>query len=880
MSAEENANEVPATSLVIVAKNLKRMNGPASFLNRRGIPTVVAATLNEAIDKIAKKEVNMMLISIEYPHPKVEMIPMLFGQSFNIEVIIFAETDDRKVQQRLSTCKAKNILNGYASGPSMLLKVRQLEKQMRGETDEAEQSSSRTKLSRKPGEEENQDMVFSSRDGSAGKDAIVLKGRRQGGNTDESKQRKRRRKLAEGQAEGDDDADGVYEDDTDLDNLQGVDDPNAEAAAEDFDSTDFCSLGEDIIDDVESQEALEKLANADINDHQLTATERDQLLQRKRAAQRKLARQKASVAEQLRQQSEQDDADNEQLGETTSLDELEALASLDTDDPRLTPEQRRQLEKRKRAAQKRLQKLKNEARKKGEQAGDDNESLADKLDRARREQAAAEASAAAQDTPDDDDLDQFTSIDELEQLAALDTNDPKLTPEQKRQLERRKQAAKKRLARMQEQKQAQEQSELEAKAAQERKARGHSSREQGKNGAMVGPDDPNPEDDDLDEYESLEDLEQLAALDTNDPNLSPEQKRRLEKRKRAAKKRLERLKSEAEAKAQSEKQAKAAQERLAKKARGDREGPDGPSNPDADEQNSGGPVVHEMQTAEQKTPADITNFADFTDAINKTADLTNSAAALAKGEAIAGTMEVSPARSDSGFADLDQTELSRLPTLWRCMHLTMKDIVGSQTSTVQFQKLDQIQLVSVQQDGLRGSFLLAVRHNDSGSDIWAEIRPALIGHLKANNLVVPETSFRVLPLTTDDLKTLTNVLPGHCSFYVGPALQGGFCYLERDDFIPNVKEAFEHMWLVDLTNIQPNVRVTFNAFLYFPVNKKYVRYLKNGASLSPAQADNLRKNQVNKICVPQQDLLLYRQYFARTQLRLFLEALNQKRRAA
>ena len=126
---DSTAENPQGTLLVIVARDERSVRSTAAFLNRRGIPTKIVTNLNDAIEMLSKKQANMVLLSVNYPHPKIEMIPTLLNQSFDVESIIFAEDTDRKTTQRLSNTKARHVLFGQVSGPVVLMRVRHIEKE-------------------------------------------------------------------------------------------------------------------------------------------------------------------------------------------------------------------------------------------------------------------------------------------------------------------------------------------------------------------------------------------------------------------------------------------------------------------------------------------------------------------------------------------------------------------------------------------------------------------------------------------------------------------------------------------------------------------------------------------------------------------------------
>lgn len=120
----------PIKSMVVVlAKNAAKLRATVVFLERRGIAARIVPTLNEAVKLFANKEANMLLLSVNFPHPKVEMLPVLMYQSFQIETILCAEETDRKSSGRLNGAKTKHVLFGPITGPVVMMKVRQIERE-------------------------------------------------------------------------------------------------------------------------------------------------------------------------------------------------------------------------------------------------------------------------------------------------------------------------------------------------------------------------------------------------------------------------------------------------------------------------------------------------------------------------------------------------------------------------------------------------------------------------------------------------------------------------------------------------------------------------------------------------------------------------------
>lgn len=135
--------EVKAASMIVVlAKNASSVRSTVLFLERRGFAAKILSSLNEAVELFAKKEADKLLLSVNFPHPKVEMLPVLMNQSFQIQTILFAEDNDRKSQSRLDSAKTKHVLFGPVSGPVAMMKIRQIDREASGGVDDQSASGS------------------------------------------------------------------------------------------------------------------------------------------------------------------------------------------------------------------------------------------------------------------------------------------------------------------------------------------------------------------------------------------------------------------------------------------------------------------------------------------------------------------------------------------------------------------------------------------------------------------------------------------------------------------------------------------------------------------------------------------------------------------
>jgi hypothetical protein len=142
--AEQSTSTESASQdrLIILVKDLGSVKSMASFLGRRGVETFVTSQLNDAVDRLTQGWTRFVLLSMNFPHPKVELIPQLFAQSFTAETIAFGEQTDRKTSQKLTMSRAKNVIFGTASGPVVLMRLKQAQRQDGDPADEVENTRS------------------------------------------------------------------------------------------------------------------------------------------------------------------------------------------------------------------------------------------------------------------------------------------------------------------------------------------------------------------------------------------------------------------------------------------------------------------------------------------------------------------------------------------------------------------------------------------------------------------------------------------------------------------------------------------------------------------------------------------------------------------
>lgn len=179
MSANEvtdSQEDAPSVGILVICKNPDGMRGPIGFLNRRGVQAIAVGTMNDAIDKLSKKLANYVLLSVNFSHPKVDLLPGLFHQTFNVDCIAFSETSDRKSESRLANFKCRHIIYGQASGPAILMKLRQIQRELEqatSGTEDTEASNNEREVGKR---DDGGEVIVAGRNSGRAPNSVVLKG--------------------------------------------------------------------------------------------------------------------------------------------------------------------------------------------------------------------------------------------------------------------------------------------------------------------------------------------------------------------------------------------------------------------------------------------------------------------------------------------------------------------------------------------------------------------------------------------------------------------------------------------------------------------------------------------------------------------------------
>jgi hypothetical protein len=112
--------------ILILAKNPNNMKATCSFLARRGWPTTATGNLSKAIEYIAEKRPDIVMVSLNHPSPAVVRLPDLIAQTFNLICVGFVEGTDTASTTKLNSFKIRYKISGTPSGPNFQRGIRRI----------------------------------------------------------------------------------------------------------------------------------------------------------------------------------------------------------------------------------------------------------------------------------------------------------------------------------------------------------------------------------------------------------------------------------------------------------------------------------------------------------------------------------------------------------------------------------------------------------------------------------------------------------------------------------------------------------------------------------------------------------------------------------
>ncbi|MGE0528159.1 MAG: hypothetical protein AB7G93_02110 [Bdellovibrionales bacterium] len=112
--------------ILIIGKNVTNLKQSGSFLTRRGWPTTVMTNVSQAIEYIAEKKPDYVLVSLNHPSSAAAKLPELITQTFNIECVVFAESLDSASTAKLNQARVRHKIQGQPSGPNLQRAMRKI----------------------------------------------------------------------------------------------------------------------------------------------------------------------------------------------------------------------------------------------------------------------------------------------------------------------------------------------------------------------------------------------------------------------------------------------------------------------------------------------------------------------------------------------------------------------------------------------------------------------------------------------------------------------------------------------------------------------------------------------------------------------------------
>lgn len=170
----------------------------------------------------------------------------------------------------------------------------------------------------------------------------------------------------------------------------------------------------------------------------------------------------------------------------------------------------------------------------------------------------------------------------------------------------------------------------------------------------------------------------------------------------------------------------------------------------------------------------------------------------------------------------------------------------------------------VELNGIKGYLTFVTdKHETIEEHVLSGFRLGIIGYLKKKNAHC-ELSMDY-PVVAN-LKDFAQVFSQFSEFMIKYESASGskICvgFIEREVVLPKLEESEQDdMYLIDLKVIPPQTTVNFDAFMYLPINKKFVKYIKAGRLISLEQSKRHLHNENTKLYMPKSHKNKFIQFF-------------------
>ena len=111
--------ENQVSSILVLKQKASSLKLAEQFLKNRGWELYFANSLKSLIVNLAQKQPQYLLLPIDFPHKKVQLLPNILAQAFPVKIIVYAENTTSASTAKLQEVKSDYRLYPPVSGPAV-----------------------------------------------------------------------------------------------------------------------------------------------------------------------------------------------------------------------------------------------------------------------------------------------------------------------------------------------------------------------------------------------------------------------------------------------------------------------------------------------------------------------------------------------------------------------------------------------------------------------------------------------------------------------------------------------------------------------------------------------------------------------------------------
>ncbi len=218
------------------------------------------------------------------------------------------------------------------------------------------------------------------------------------------------------------------------------------------------------------------------------------------------------------------------------------------------------------------------------------------------------------------------------------------------------------------------------------------------------------------------------------------------------------------------------------------------------------------------------------------------------------------------------SEKAALETIKHCMSTALSrtcrppDIIDE---IALLESVSQMGLIPVTTEFIRGYVMIALAREDYLTDAFLKDFNA---HFKASlfeqgtKLSMEEPlSVRLAPF---EIQKMVKASGEHSMGGQHLDSQALVSFIRRERVLPRIQSDSNsaEMALIDIGELPSETPLTFETFLHLPLNKKFIRYIKNGGKISKKQKERLQGSSIDNLAIHQRDQEKYKTFFAEIEL--------------